>query len=873
MKKIWGRLAIHSKNDNYVNLTVLISAIYVATLFLIGDQLSFLKNQKPLLWITALLTSINIGLLSYLFCKGRLTFNIILLNFIQFAIFCQLHIQIYNILGADNYSCSSLPHLSDWGKFLTIHVLKILDLPDLIEAYDIITFQKLSHKGIASGIALFAMYFMIGTLILGVIFRLVPHLSRIEVSPAVKKWFIYTGLSSTLLMIVIAGWKNQNFMTGWHLWPLGNILCLMDFADALQLFGWQFHNLETDASPPAVRVFFRATFGAWFIIQMYHLYSYILEEALRKRIGEISAIVRSVEYPPEVRITAIEKLQEYGKYAEPAIPALVEVLVNYHVNIRRASADALRKIKPKWAWTQAAQEFIPEFSRLLEKADKGTRIATAEALGKFGAYAKEAVPVLVKVLADDYEDKKVLDTTEQTLTKIGAAAIPKLAEIMRDTDEAEKNRDAAAHAMTQITACDSEKSVGIKNEYERIRGKAVRVLSEMLDSNDEKTRTLASEVLKSIGADAVPVLIQMLRADSLPSLIIRALEKIGPVAKHLAFSYLIKFLSKKPNKKFRKKLIEVMEGMALSRNSGRTNLSRNKRANDLHQDKRESLSEKLIGHVKSLKDEQSKRRVLAAKALGEIGPPAGEAIPDLVSALQDKNKKVRTSAEKALHKIILPPIPSLSILVKNLTKGENSDRIDSAIILGELGARAKKSIPYLVKALADADQTVRTEAARALGKIDFEWQKHECLDILIPSFIKAMGGLFDDEFHCDMPREALKKVEPVRYLVESLIHYNYDVRRNSAEFLETYHPEWRQSEDALKAIPFLVEGLKSDDWYIRKAAAKILGEFGWQAKGSVPDLLKAMAGTDREVRQAIKNALANILLRNKNKDKKKGKKK
>lgn len=157
----------------------------------------------------------------------------------------------------------------------------------------------------------------------------------------------------------------------------------------------------------------------------------------------------------------------------------------------------------------------------------------------------------------------------------------------------------------------------------------------MLDSNDEKTRTLASKVLKSIGADAVPVLIQMLRSDSLPALIIRALEKIGPVAKHLAFSYLIKFLSKKPNKKFRKKLIEVMQGIALSRNSGRSNLSRNKRASDLQQDMEESLSKTLVSLVKFLKDEQSKRRVAAAKSLGEIGPPAGKAIPHLVNALHD----------------------------------------------------------------------------------------------------------------------------------------------------------------------------------------------------------------------------------------------
>ena len=123
---------------------------------------------------------------------------------------------------------------------------------------------------------------------------------------------------------------------------------------------------------------------------------------------------------------------------------------------------------------------------------------------------------------------------------------------------------------------------------------------------------------------------------------------------------------------------------------------------------------------------------------------ARKAIPDLAKALCYDCGEVRIAAKEALTKIVLPPY-SISDLIRKLARGERANRHNAARELGEIGQGAEKAIPFLVILLGDADQTLRYETARALRRIDPQWHRHECLDNLIPCFIKKMGGI-DVEF-------------------------------------------------------------------------------------------------------------------------------
>jgi hypothetical protein len=54
---------------------------------------------------------------------------------------------------------------------------------------------------------------------------------------------------------------------------------------------------------------------------------------------------------------------------------------------------------------------------------------------------------------------------------------------------------------------------------------------------------------------------------------------------------------------------------------------------------------------KAIKDKEEDVRGAAATALGQIGPDAKRAVPDLIALLKDERKPVRTQAIRALEKI------------------------------------------------------------------------------------------------------------------------------------------------------------------------------------------------------------------------------
>src|SRR5215813_1203778 len=85
-----------------------------------------------------------------------------------------------------------------------------------------------------------------------------------------------------------------------------------------------------------------------------------------------------------------------------------------------------------------------------------------------------------------------------------------------------------------------------------------------------------------------------------------------------------------------------------------------------------------------LKDQDVTVRLAAARALGNIGPEAKEAVPDLIAALKDQDALVRGYAAGAL---------------------------------GNIGPGAKEAVPDLRAALKDQDSFVRGSAAYALGQI------------------------------------------------------------------------------------------------------------------------------------------------------------
>jgi hypothetical protein len=81
--------------------------------------------------------------------------------------------------------------------------------------------------------------------------------------------------------------------------------------------------------------------------------------------------------------------------------------------------------------------------------------------------------------------------------------------------------------------------------------------------------------------------------------------------------------------------------------------------------------------------------------LGEIGPPAGEAIPALLQGIAHTNVLVRHNAVYALGKIHAQPKLVVPALIKCLDDPEPLVRAEAATALGEFGKDAQSAVPAL----------------------------------------------------------------------------------------------------------------------------------------------------------------------------------
>ncbi len=119
-----------------------------------------------------------------------------------------------------------------------------------------------------------------------------------------------------------------------------------------------------------------------------------------------------------------------------------------------------------------------------------------------------------------------------------------------------------------------------------------------------------------------------------------------------------------------------------------------------------------------LKHADESHRLLAAEALGKIGPAAKEALPDLPPLLSAAGLQTRIFAVDAMSKIggssseLLPP------LWQACRDRHYQVRCAAAQALGKMGPKAKPCVPILIQLLGDLHGTARVAAAEALWNIE-----------------------------------------------------------------------------------------------------------------------------------------------------------
>src|SRR5262249_55213747 len=232
-------------------------------------------------------------------------------------------------------------------------------------------------------------------------------------------------------------------------------------------------------------------------------------------------------------------------------------------------------------------------------------------------------------------------------------------------------------------------------------------------------------------------------------------------------------------------------------------------------------------------------QVLAAKALGAVGPDAGAAVGDLKNLLQADNARVRVAAASALWSITQDSEAVTQTLIGALAVRDKEARQAAAETRAAIGPKARAAVPALANVLTDKEKHVRKAAVLALGNIG---PKEVVLG--------PLSGMLSDEQR-DVrvsAAQVLRKLdpaakEPVLVLVKA-------ASVGSERILEKIGPE------AKSAVPDLVSLLKNESTDVRKAAAITLGRIGPGAKSVAPALVEALA--DHELRREADEALERI---------------
>jgi len=110
------------------------------------------------------------------------------------------------------------------------------------------------------------------------------------------------------------------------------------------------------------------------------------------------------------------------------------------------------------------------------------------------------------------------------------------------------------------------------------------------------------------------------------------------------------------------------------------------------------------------------RRSGAAGNLGDLGPVAKAAVPDLVKAIKENDAAIRGVAISSLGKIRSEPDTVIPLLIPYL-EDDNFD-VAAAGALAEFGGLAKAAVPKLLPLLHAKDDDDQAAAGEALLKID-----------------------------------------------------------------------------------------------------------------------------------------------------------
>ncbi|GBE30613.1 MAG TPA: HEAT repeat domain-containing protein [Bacteroidetes bacterium] len=334
----------------------------------------------------------------------------------------------------------------------------------------------------------------------------------------------------------------------------------------------------------------------------------------------------------EARCRLASAIDYIGPPAAPLVPFLLEEL--NEVDERRIScaAMALGGIGPASA---PATEIL---GNLLRSTDYSTQANLLYALGGIGPAASSQIPLMLE--AADREQTSSIAIS--ALGNMGEAAVEAVLPWLEDGDDAHRLR--ACQILSRMQGEDlvlvlTPLSIALRDDNPKVRIEAVKALG--------AARTSAIPVYPSI--------VYALRDtdDEVREEIVQALISIGPIGgKELINALTDKYW------RSREGAARVIGTFSSLAETAKSTLIL--RLDDSKVEVRlaviralSTLGPEVVDEmIQQLKSGSVYRRFGGARVLGEIGPPAAAAIPELQKLLNDKDVLIRSEAKNAIRSIV-----------------------------------------------------------------------------------------------------------------------------------------------------------------------------------------------------------------------------
>jgi HEAT repeat protein len=361
----------------------------------------------------------------------------------------------------------------------------------------------------------------------------------------------------------------------------------------------------------------------------------------------------------DVRVGACHTLGAMGPAAEPAFPALVDMLGRG--DYPHLAASALVQIGP------AARPVVPALIALIEERKTGkiqeSARAAVWALGAIGP-ADQVLPTLLQIL-EESQNVALHDSAADAMARLGPAAGKALPALIRDAEA----KWPEVHPSTVA-------ALG------QMGPEAVPVLGRVLKDAPARSRALAAETLGAMGAAAkaaVPALRNALH-DREPRVALEAAFALCQLDAdpQYAREVIVQAVRDEP---FRG-VMQFRPGPELSRRIQKVG------------------PVLLPALVDLLKDSNTPRQLRAIDAIAAMGPAAKPAIPALLPLARDSDVRVRDAAALALVQVIADVQDALAAL---RALAMEPSQVWMACKLAQFGPAARVARPELLDLLGSPD--------------------------------------------------------------------------------------------------------------------------------------------------------------------------